>query len=86
MSALKAGERPTMSQVLHTSCEALNELDNIKHDYAVVSAQRNELLEALRTTEANIRSLIASSNARDIYEPWLAVVQSAIAKTEGRQP
>ena len=50
--------KPTMSQVLHTSLmeahdEALNEISNLKHDYEVVSIERNNLREhAERLAEA----------------------------------
>jgi hypothetical protein len=46
-----------------------------------------ELLEALKTTEGNIRSLGCAGALDQIpspYRGWLKVVQEAIAKAEGR--
>lgn len=58
--------KPTMSQVLHTSLleshdEALNEISNLKHDYAIVSAERNNLkAHAERLAEA-LRTVLAAT-------------------------
>lgn len=43
-----------------------------------------ELLEALKTTAGNIRSLGPAGAIREPYTPWLGVVEAAIAKSEGR--
>lgn len=46
--------------------------------------ERNEqLIEVLKTTAGNLRSLIAATNCRT-YDLWLEEVERAIAKAEGR--
>lgn len=64
---------------------ALRDADNaVTSRLAKDAATIADLLEALRTTAGNIRSLIAAGAVPKTYEAWLAVVDAAIAKAEGR--
>jgi hypothetical protein len=54
---------------------------------AVCAAAANDMLEALKTTAGNISSLGLAGALGPTwlsYAPWLAVVDAAIAKAEGR--
>lgn len=44
----------------------------------------DEMLEALRTTAGNIRSLGPAGALGESYREWLRVVEDAIARAEGR--
>jgi len=61
----------------------------VSEDNARLIAAAPDMLEALRTTAANIRSL-GPAGALDAvpmpYQQWLAVVETAIAKAEGGGP
>lgn len=43
------------------------------------------MLDALKTTLANIRSLMAANPGVSLYDPWEQLVASTIAKAEGKE-
>ncbi len=59
------------------------ERERIEANLALIAAAP-DLLEALRTTAGNIRSLGPAGALPEPYREWLRVVDEAIAKAEGK--
>jgi len=57
--------------------ELLNEISNLKHDYAIVSSQRNEALQV-------IKFLLSAIENREGEKQALYEANEFIAKSEGR--
>ena len=83
-----------MSQVLHTSLleshnEALNEVDNLKHDYAIVSAERNylkahaeRLADALKLMRFTFEQAVPASEMQDWWRDAWNQARKALAQWE----
>lgn len=66
------------------SQEVMNELVNMSQEIIKLKDQKRELLGALKLSEGNISSLLASAHPK-VFGEWLETVRAAISKAEGEK-